>query len=148
PAVPDRGVLREDRDALLALEVAGVHDTVVDVDVLAEGPRTPQHGVDEGGLAVVDVGDDRDVAQVGAHGHGSTRFRWRWGRHGSGRRSSLHADAAVPAGSAPAQAAVLAGVLDGVLVALGQHLGLRGVATTSVLAGSLLLEETVAGLAP
>ena len=31
----------------------------------------PEHGVDQGGLAVVDVGDDRDVAQVvaGARGH-------------------------------------------------------------------------------
>ena len=32
-------------------------------------PRLPQHGVDEGGLAVVDVGDDGDVAEVGAGLH-------------------------------------------------------------------------------
>ena len=35
----------------------------------AEGPGLPEHGVDEGGLAVIDVGDDGDVAQVLAHGH-------------------------------------------------------------------------------
>ena len=67
-AVADRGVLGEDRDALLALEVHRVHDALVDVLVLAEGAGLPQHGVDERGLAVVDVGDDGDVAQVVAGG--------------------------------------------------------------------------------
>ena len=32
--------------------------------VLAEGAALPQHGVHERRLAVVDVGDDGDVAQV------------------------------------------------------------------------------------
>ncbi len=66
--VVHRGVLREDRDALLALEVAGVHDPVGDALGLVggEGAGLTQHGVDQRGLAVVDVGDDRDVAQVGA----------------------------------------------------------------------------------
>jgi len=31
-------------------------------------PELPEHGVDEGGFAVVDVGDDGDVANVLAHG--------------------------------------------------------------------------------
>jgi hypothetical protein len=30
-----------------------------------ERPGLTQHGVDESGLAVIDVGDDRDVAQRG-----------------------------------------------------------------------------------
>ena len=64
------GVLGEDRDALLALEVAGVHGPLGELVVLVVGALLPQHRVDEGGLAVVDVGDDRDVAQVGAHRHG------------------------------------------------------------------------------
>jgi hypothetical protein len=68
--VVDRGVLGEDRDPLLALQVAGVHRALLDVLVLAEGTALPEHLVDERGLAVVDVGDDRDVAQVGAGGHG------------------------------------------------------------------------------
>ena len=64
-AVPvDRGVLGEDRDPLLALQVAGVHDPVDRLGALAEGTGGAQHGVDERGLAVVDVGDDGDVAQV------------------------------------------------------------------------------------
>ena len=62
--VTDRRVLGEDRDALLALEIHRVHDAVIDVLVLAEGAGLPQHRVDERGLAVVDVGDDRDVAEV------------------------------------------------------------------------------------
>src|SRR3954447_18051459 len=64
-AVPvDRGVLREDRDPLLALQVTGIHDPVDRLGALAEGARGAQHGVDESGLAVVDVGDDGDVAQL------------------------------------------------------------------------------------
>src|SRR5690606_13685633 len=93
--VPDRGVLREDRDALLALQVAGVHGAFVDVSVIAEGAALPQHGVDEGGLAMVDMGDDGDVAQVWAHGHdrdSSVR-----GTCADRRRSSVPA----PVGCAP-----------------------------------------------
>ena len=76
--VVHRGVLREDRDALLALEVTGVHDPLGDALGLVggEGAGLAQHGVDERGLAVVDVGDDRDVAEVGTCRHGSNvRFR-------------------------------------------------------------------------
>src|SRR4029450_8231089 len=63
-------VLGQDRDALLTLEVHRVHDADPDVLVLAEGPRLPQHLVDERRLAVVAVGDDGHVAQVGAGRHG------------------------------------------------------------------------------
>ncbi len=72
-AVLHGGVLREDRDALLALEIHGVHDALGDILVLAERPRLPQHRVDEGGLAVVDVGHDRHVADVVSGGHGELR---------------------------------------------------------------------------
>ena len=44
------------------------------------GPKAPASqsmGVDEGGLAVVDVGDNSDVAQVLAHGHMRLFFRLR-----------------------------------------------------------------------
>ena len=64
PAVADRGVLGQDRDALLALEVHRVHHALGDVLVGAEGARLPEHGVDQRRLAVVDVGDDRHVADV------------------------------------------------------------------------------------
>ena len=58
------GVLGEDRDPLLALQVAGVHRAHVDVLVVAERAGLPEHGVHERRLAVVDVRHDGDVAQV------------------------------------------------------------------------------------
>ena len=59
--VVERGVLGEDGDAALALQVVGVHDALGDRFVGAEGAGLAEHGVDQGGLAVVDVGDDGDV---------------------------------------------------------------------------------------
>ncbi len=60
----DRGRLGEDRDPTLALEIIGVHCAFGDTLVLAEGTRLLQEAVDQRGLAMVDVGDDRDVAQL------------------------------------------------------------------------------------
>jgi len=82
--VGDRGVLGEDRDAALALEVVGVEDQFAGGVRIPEDVGLLEEAVDEGGLAVVDVGDDGDVAQVGpardveggGHGHG---FRGGWG---------------------------------------------------------------------
>ena len=80
-AVAYSGVLREDRDALFPFEVHGVHDPVGDVALLGlvfgERAGLPEHRVDERCLAVVDVGDDCDVAQVGACGHAETLFPFR-----------------------------------------------------------------------
>ncbi len=71
--VAQRGVLGEDRDALLALQVHRVQHAGRDVLPLAERPGLPQHRVDKGRLAVVDVGDDRHVPDViSCAEHGST----------------------------------------------------------------------------
>ena len=66
--VVDRRLLGQDRDALLALEIARIHDPVDDRLVGAEGAGLAEHRVHERGLAVVDVRDDGDVAEVGADG--------------------------------------------------------------------------------
>ena len=58
----DGGVLRQDRDAALALEVGVVHRPLGHPLVGAERPALVQQRVDQRGLAVVDVGDDGDVA--------------------------------------------------------------------------------------
>ena len=58
------GVLGQDRDAALALQVVGVHHAVLDLLVLAEHASLLQHFVHQRGLAVVDVGDDGDVAKI------------------------------------------------------------------------------------
>jgi hypothetical protein len=68
-AVVHGGVLGEDRDALLPLEIHRVHHPLGDVLVLPEGSGLPEHGVHERRLSVVDVGDDRHVSDVFAQGH-------------------------------------------------------------------------------
>ena len=60
--VEDGGVFGEDGDAALALELVGIHDALGDGFIGAEGAGLAEKGVDEGGLAVVDVGDDGDIA--------------------------------------------------------------------------------------
>ena len=67
--VGDGRVLGQDRDALLTLEVHRVHDPIRELLVGTESPRLAEHGVDEGGLAVIDVGDDRHIADISARGH-------------------------------------------------------------------------------
>jgi hypothetical protein len=61
-AVVDRRVLGEDGDAALALLVVGVHDALGVGAAAVEGAGLLQQAVDQGGLAMVDVGDDGDVA--------------------------------------------------------------------------------------
>ena len=69
PAVAHGRVLGQDRDALLALEIARVEHAILHVLVVAEGAGLPQHRVDQRRLAVVDVGDDRHVADVSSFSH-------------------------------------------------------------------------------
>ena len=74
--VVDGGVLRQNRDAALALEVRVVHRALGDPLVRAEDAALVQQRVDQRGLAVVDVRDDGHVApkRVG-HGRGGFRAR-------------------------------------------------------------------------
>ena len=75
----DGGVLGENGDALLALEVAGVHDALAglfDRVTLGERSGLPEHCVNQRGLSVIDVCDDRDVSQVGTRGHMWTPQMW------------------------------------------------------------------------
>ena len=58
----DGGVLGENGDAALALELVAVHRPLGDPLVRAERAALVQQRIDQRGLAVVDVGDDRDVA--------------------------------------------------------------------------------------
>jgi hypothetical protein len=71
-----RRVLGEDGDAALALEIGIVHRALRDALVLAEDPALVQHRVDQRGLPVIHVRDDRDVApeRVG-HRRGALRVR-------------------------------------------------------------------------
>ncbi len=60
--VVDGGVLGQNRDAALTLQIVGVHDAIGDLFIGAKGSGLAKHGVDKSGLAVVDMGDDGDVA--------------------------------------------------------------------------------------
>ncbi len=62
--IEDGGVLGQNGDAALALQVVGVHDALDQVLVGAEGAALAQHGVNQRGLAVVHVGDDGDIANA------------------------------------------------------------------------------------
>ena len=66
--VVQRRVLGEDGDAALALEVVAVHHALFQVLVGGEHAGLAQQLVDQRGLAVVDVGDDGDVANGSFHG--------------------------------------------------------------------------------
>ena len=56
------GVLCQNGDAALPFQVAGIHHAVLHHLVIAEGAALLEHFVDQGGLAVVYVGDDSDVS--------------------------------------------------------------------------------------
>ena len=57
-------VLGQNRDAALTLDVAGVHDALGHLLVGTESAGLLQHLVDQGGLAVVDVRNDCNVAEI------------------------------------------------------------------------------------
>ena len=80
PVVPaDRGVLGENRDAALFLEVVRVHRALGYDRARIERVGLTQQLIDERGLAVIHVRDDRDVSQpfLGQHDVGRGRGKGR-----------------------------------------------------------------------
>ncbi len=66
-AVMDREVFGQDGDAALFFKVVAIHHPLGDGFVLAVHAGMLQHGIHQGGLAVVDVGDDGDIADKFLH---------------------------------------------------------------------------------
>jgi hypothetical protein len=64
------GVLGQDGDAAFLFLVIGVHHALGEHRAFGQGAGLLQELVDEGGLAMVDVGDDGDIAQF-FDGHGT-----------------------------------------------------------------------------
>ena len=62
-AVLDSGVLGQDSDAALPLQVVGVHDALHRLLILAVHAALLQHLIHQRGLAVVNVGDNSYVSQ-------------------------------------------------------------------------------------
>ena len=64
-AVPLEGsVLRSNRNAFFPLQIHGVHDALLHLLVGAEGARLAQQLINQGSLAVVDMRDDGDIADL------------------------------------------------------------------------------------
>src|SRR5207302_10432201 len=68
----NRRVLGEDRDPLLALELHRVQHPLPDIRVRAERTGLPQQRVNKRRLPMIDMSDDRDIADVIAGRHAST----------------------------------------------------------------------------
>lgn len=64
----DRSILGEHGDTALTLQLIGIHDQGTGRRGVPKDHALLQQSVDEGRLAVVDVGDDGDVSQVMANG--------------------------------------------------------------------------------
>ena len=62
--VLDGGVLGHDGDALLTLEVDRVEHPLADRLMGTEYAALPQHGVDQGGLAMIDMRNDGEVPEI------------------------------------------------------------------------------------
>ena len=62
--IEDGRVLGEDGNAALALQFVRIHHPFDVVLVGAKGAALLQHGIDQRGLAVVNVGDDGDIANA------------------------------------------------------------------------------------
>jgi len=67
--VPDRGVFRQDGDALFTLKIHRIQNPLGDILIGAKGACLPKHGIDQRGLSVVNVGDDGNVSQIFAYRH-------------------------------------------------------------------------------
>ena len=65
--VRDRRVLGEDGDPALALQIHGVHDPLHHLLMISKRAGLRQHPIDKSRLPVVNVSDDREVAN-GRHG--------------------------------------------------------------------------------
>ena len=64
-----RRVLRQDGDALLALQIVGIHHAVGDLLALGEHVRLLEHRVHQRGLAVIDVRHDRHISNIATNCH-------------------------------------------------------------------------------
>ena len=64
PFIVDSSIFAQDRDPALPLDIAGVHDPFLYSLVLTENAALPEQSVHQGRLAVVDVGDDRNISYI------------------------------------------------------------------------------------
>ena len=64
-AIRERDVLGQNRDPSLPLEIIRIQDQVVGELIFAKLATLPEQAVHQAGLAMVDMGDDGNIAEVG-----------------------------------------------------------------------------------
>ena len=62
-------VLGENGNALLTLQIVGVHHTIRDFLTLVEHVGLCQHGIDQRGLTMIDVCHNRYISNIAANRH-------------------------------------------------------------------------------
>ena len=62
-------VLGEDGDTLLAFQIVGIHHTIRHFLTLGKHVRLLKHGIDQGGLAVIDVSHNRHITDISTNRH-------------------------------------------------------------------------------
>jgi hypothetical protein len=62
--VPDGRIFRRDGDAPFFFQIHGIHDPVLHDLMRPERAGLPEHGVNQGGLAVIDMGDNRNISDI------------------------------------------------------------------------------------
>src|SRR3954454_15706197 len=60
----NRCSFRQNGDAAFAFEIVRVHDALGDALIFAKGAGSLQQAIDESRLAMVDMRDDRDIAEL------------------------------------------------------------------------------------
>ena len=80
----DRGAFGEDGDAAFAFDLVGIHRPLGHPLIVAKGAGLAKESVDQRGFAVVDMGDNGDIAAF----HGGSIGLSKRGRRGRGARPS------------------------------------------------------------
>ena len=62
-------VFLADGDALLTFQIIGIHHTIRNFLTFVEHVRLCQHGIDQRGLAVIDVCHNRYISNIAANRH-------------------------------------------------------------------------------
>src|SRR5262249_4972094 len=63
-AITDSRCLRKDGDSPLAFEIIGIHNAFHNLFIGSENTALPKHGVNKGGLTMINVGDDGYVSNL------------------------------------------------------------------------------------
>jgi len=70
-----------------SFEIVGIHRAILKFHAIAKRAGLPEQLVNQRGFAVINVGDDRDIAEIVDRGHGTQTFQKHRGRRGADYRA-------------------------------------------------------------